>query len=78
MESPLPTELKLMVVNSNIQAPSEVFFARRTDYLKHLRADCRRRTTNSAVTVTVGVLRASQAQFMFWRRKNIFMKFNEV
>jgi len=42
------------VVDSNIQAPSEVFFfARRTDYVMHLQADCRRRTTNSAVTVTV-------------------------
>jgi len=29
------------------------FIARRTDYVMHLWADCRRRTTNSAVTVTV-------------------------
>ena len=37
------------VVDINIQAPSEVFFTPRTDYVMHLRADCRRRTTNSAV-----------------------------
>ena len=31
------------------------FFARRTDYVLYLRADCRRRTTNSAVTLGLGL-----------------------
>jgi len=54
VESPTDRTETHAVVDSNIQAPSEVFFfARRTDYVMRLQTDCRRRTTNSAVTVTV-------------------------
>jgi len=53
MESPTDRTETHAVVDSNIQAPSHFFFARRTDYVMHLRADRRRRTTNAAVTVTV-------------------------
>jgi len=35
-----------------LQTTRLFFLTRRTDYVMHLQADCRRRTTNSAVTVT--------------------------
>jgi len=46
MESPTDRTETHAVVDSNIQAPSQVFsfFAPRTDCVMHLRADCRRRT----------------------------------
>jgi len=53
MESPTNRTETHAVIHSNIQAPSKVFFfAWHSDYVMHLRADCRRCTTNSAVTVT--------------------------
>jgi len=50
----LPTELKCM--RSSIAAfrrHLKSYIFRTVYYVTHLRADCRRRTTNSAVTVTV-------------------------
>jgi len=49
----LPTELKLMRSSTATFRRHLFFFTPRTDYVMHLRADCRRRTTNSAVTVNL-------------------------
>jgi len=50
----LPTELKLMRSSTATFRRHEVIFiAPCTDYVMHLWADCRRCTTNSAVTVIV-------------------------
>ena len=53
MESPTDRTRTHAVVDSNIQAPSEVFSFSHGVLTMHLRADCTRRTTKSAVTVTV-------------------------
>ena len=60
MESPYDRTETHAVVDSNIQAPSEVFLSLSHGILTvmHLQADCRRRTTNSTVTVTVTVTAA--------------------
>jgi len=51
----LPTELKLMRSSTATfrRHLKSFLFTPRTDYVMHLRADCRRRTTNAAVTVAV-------------------------
>jgi len=54
MESPTDRTETHAIVDSNTQAPSEVFsFPHCTlTIIMHLQADCKRRTTNSAATVT--------------------------
>ena len=51
----LPIDLKLMRSSTATfrRHLKSFLFPPRTDYVMHFRADCRRRTTNSNVTVTV-------------------------
>ena len=51
----LPTELKLFMQLSTFRRHLKSVLFRMAYDVMHLRADCRRRTTNSAVTVTAGL-----------------------
>jgi len=55
MESPTNRTETHAGIDSSIHAWGLFVFAPRTDYVMHLRAVCRRRTTNSAVTVAFGL-----------------------
>ena len=71
MESPIDRTETHAVVDSNIQAPSEVFSLSHGVLTLHLRADRSSRTTNYAVTVTVPTVNFRRSSAVAqWPRDN--------